>query len=63
MYLVTLINQGTQFWLRGTTWAFSVDRASRFATVEDAQVALHIAKQFMKAKTFKLAQIIETPKC
>ena len=45
--------------LRGTVWAFSMDRAQQFDTREDAQKALDRAKQFMKAKTYKASRIIE----
>jgi bisphosphoglycerate-independent phosphoglycerate mutase (AlkP superfamily) len=58
MYIVTTKNsQGERFPLRGTVWAFSMDRAQRFETVEQAQAALLKAKQFMKAATFKKAVI------
>lgn len=45
--------------LRGTIWAFSMDRAQKFDTRELAQAALDRAKKFMKAKTYKAASIIE----
>ena len=36
-YLVTVTNQGNQFWLRGTTWAFHADRANLFDTEQQAR--------------------------
>lgn len=45
--------------LRGTVWAFSMDRAQKFETKELAQAALDKAKQFMKARTYKAARIVE----
>lgn len=46
--------------LRGTVWAYSMDRAQKFETREAAQAALDKAKQFMKVRTYKAAKIIET---
>lgn len=47
MFIVTVINKGTQFWLRGTTWAFHVDRADVFSTAAEAQAAVDKASKFM----------------
>jgi hypothetical protein len=44
--------------LRGSVWAFSMERAQVFETKEAAEAALLKAKKFMKAKTFKAAKII-----
>lgn len=44
--------------LRGTVWAFSMDRAQKFETEALAQAALDKAKQFMKAKTYKASKIV-----
>lgn len=45
--------------LRGSVWAFSMDRAQKFDTREAAQAGLDKAKKFMKAKTYKSAVIQE----
>lgn len=47
--------------LRGTVWAFHMDRAQKFETQELAQAALDNARKFMKAKTYKAAKIIPAP--
>ena len=60
-YIVTVMHNGTEWPLRGTVWAFSMDRAQIFATKEDAQAALIAAKPFMKAAMFKKAVIKEIP--
>ena len=57
MFIVTLIHNGTKWPLRGTVWAFSMDRATRFETEEAARAALLNAKPFMKAAQFKAARI------
>lgn len=60
MFIVTVLNsQGEKFPLRGTVWAFSMDRAQKFATREDAQAALEKARKFMKARVYKSAIIEE----
>lgn len=62
VFVVTILNgAGEKVPLRGTVWAFSMDRATRFATREDAQAALDKAKQFMKASVYKRAKIEELP--
>ena len=45
--------------LRGTIWAFEMDRATKFETAEAAKAALDRAKKFMKARTYKAARIVE----
>lgn len=45
--------------LKGTVWAFSMERAQKFDTKEAAQAGLDKAKMFMKAKTYKSAVIEE----
>lgn len=60
MFIVTLTNLNTPFWLRGTTWAYSLDRADKFATAELAQAALDKAKMFMKARIFKAAKVVRS---
>lgn len=59
-YIVTNTNGlGEKVPLRGTVWAFSMDRAQRFDTREQAQAALERAKKFMKATVYKRSQIEE----
>lgn len=59
-FIVTTPNAlGERVPLRGTVWAFSMDRASQYDTREQAQAALDKAKQFMKAKTYRAARIEE----
>lgn len=56
-YIVTVEHNGEKWPLRGTTWAYSMERAQRFETREAAQAALLKAKPFMKAATYKKAII------
>lgn len=58
-FIVTVNHNGEKWPLRGTVWAFSMDRAQRFDTRELAQTALEKAKKFMKAKVYKKAVIEE----
>lgn len=59
-FIVTVKNgAGEDVPLRGTVWAFSMDRAQKFDSREAAQAALDRAKQFMKARTYKAAVITE----
>jgi hypothetical protein len=57
MYIVTLVHNGETWPLRKTTWAFSMDRAQQFETIEEAQAQLDKAKKFMPAKQYKAAVI------
>jgi hypothetical protein len=59
MFIVTVNHNGEKWPLRGTVWAYSMDRAQKFETREAAQAALDKAKPFMKAAIFKKAQIEE----
>lgn len=59
MFIVTVNNQGQQFWLRGTTWAFHAERANQFATEQDAIKAAKKAEKFMTLsirKSYKVEQ-------
>ncbi len=58
-FIVTLDHNGGTFPLRRTTWAFSMDRAQEFDSIEAAQAQLDKAKKFMPAKQYKAAKIIE----
>lgn len=46
------------YFLRGTTWAFSDDRAEKFETEMAAMEGLAKAEKFMKASAFRSAKII-----
>lgn len=58
-FIVTVLHNGEKWPLRGTVWAFSMERAQQFDTREQAQAALDKAKKFMKAAIFKKATIEE----
>jgi hypothetical protein len=58
-YIVTVNVNGTTWPLRGTNWAYSMDRAQVFASREEAQAGLDRAKKFMKATVYKKAVIVE----
>jgi len=58
-FIVTVTHNGNEVPLKGTVWAFSMDRAQHFATREEAQAALNKAKPFMKVSIFKKAVIKE----
>lgn len=55
--VVTVVNQSMRFWLKGTTWTFSLDRADRFASVEAARAAIVKAGKFNKASIMKRAEL------
>ena len=49
MYVVTVINKGQKFWLRGTTWAFRLERADKFSSRDAATEKAMKAERFMAA--------------
>ena len=55
--VVTVVNQGTRFWLRSTTWTFSIERADRFETTDKAFAAIERAKKFNKSSLMKRAEL------
>ena len=57
-FLVQVENQGNKFWLGGTVWRFSVERATLYDTTEAAQAALDKARKFMVAKIYRAAVIL-----
>lgn len=60
MAFIVLAQHNGQAWpLRGTTFAFAIERAQRFDTREQAQAAIEKAKPFHKARVMKTAQIVE----
>ena len=44
--VVTVVNAGTRFWLRGTTWAFRFERADRFDSTDAAFAAIKRGAKF-----------------
>ena len=57
MFIVIVDHNGETWPLKGTVWAFSMDRAQKFETREAAEAALTKARQFMKATMFRKAVI------
>ena len=59
MIIATVENQGQTFYLKGTTWAFHLDRADRFETMEAAKAAATKAARFMTKTLAKKIQFGE----
>jgi len=59
MFIVIVDHNGETWPLKGTVWAFSMDRAQKFETREAAQAQLDKAKKFMKPALAKKARIVE----
>ncbi len=57
MTVVTVVNQSTRFWLKGTTWSFSLERADRFPSTDAAFAAIARASKFNKASIMKRAEL------
>jgi hypothetical protein len=53
MFIATLQNNAITFYLRGTTWAFSANRADQFETEEGVKAAIEKAAKFMKKSMVK----------
>jgi hypothetical protein len=60
-FIVTLEHNGEPWPLRGTVWAFRMERAQVFDTREAAQAQLDKARKFMPAKLYRAARIVSTP--
>lgn len=58
MYIVRLINGSCTYYLKGTTWTGSTERADKFDTIEEAANGLGKAKKFTQPKLFKRAETI-----
>jgi hypothetical protein len=58
-YIATVTNDGTAFYLRGTTWAFDKARANLFDSKEAALGAVEKARKFMKPSLVKKVIIEE----
>jgi hypothetical protein len=61
MFIVTVVNNGAKWPLRGTTWAFDMSRAQTFPTREAAQAGLEKARKFMKPAIYRRAVIEAAP--
>jgi hypothetical protein len=57
--IIVIENNGQRFFLRGTAWAFSEDRADKFANQDEAKAALERAKKFIKPSQAKKAKFVE----
>ena len=59
LFIIETTNMGATFWLHGTTWSFTRERADKFATRELAQIALLRAAVFAHKRIIKASRIIE----
>jgi hypothetical protein len=61
MFTVQLATAQGTCYLRGTVWTFAGarERATEYATIEQARAALEKAKKFMKAAHYKATRIVE----
>lgn len=50
-----------EWYLRGTTFAGSIERATRFPTIEVAQAAIDFAAKFSRPKIVKTWRIVPAP--
>ena len=57
--VITPNKTGAMVPLRGTVWAFDMDRATHHETREAAQAALDKAKKFMPTTVYKASRIVE----
>jgi len=55
--VVTVVNKGVRFWLRGTSWAFHFDRADRFESTDAAFAAIKRAAKFHPPSLMKRAEL------
>lgn len=60
-FIVTVIHNGEKWPLHGTAFAYSMDRAQKYDTREEAQAALDRAKKFMHSAVYRKAKIEEVP--
>lgn len=59
MYVVRYVSNEFNYFLRGTVWAGSLERAFRYATADEALAALDKARPFTKAKAWKQAHVVD----
>jgi hypothetical protein len=55
--VVTVVNAGQRFWLKGTTWTFDKSRAHKFADTAAANAAIERASKFNKKAVMKRAEV------
>lgn len=53
MFVITVVNNGMKFWLKGTTWVYREERADVFHDVGSALEAAKKAERFMHHKIKK----------
>ncbi|GLH79772.1 hypothetical protein SSBR45G_46810 [Bradyrhizobium sp. SSBR45G] len=58
VYVVTVENGGQRYWLRGTTFAFTIERADGFENIEAAAQALQKASKYIKPAMSKKCVIV-----
>jgi hypothetical protein len=58
VYVVRVENGGQEYWLKGTTFAFFVERADAFETIDAAAAALRKAEKFMAPAIRKKCVIV-----
>lgn len=59
MFVVTVENNGAKFWIKGTIWSMSKDRADKFQDKEEALKAFERAKKFMRGSIIRKVMIEE----
>lgn len=55
--VVTVVNQGMRFWLKGTIWSSSLERADRFISTDAAFAAIKRATKFNQKAIMKRAEL------
>ena len=60
MFVVTYLTPQGTCYLRGTVWTFQDrrERATEYASIEDAKAALAKARKFMLARVYRDARIL-----
>jgi hypothetical protein len=60
MFVATYVTPEGVCYLRGTVWTFQDrrERATEFATVDEAKAALKKARKFMLARVYRDARIV-----
>lgn len=59
MFIATLNNLGQDYFLRGTVWTLTRERATPFETMEAAEAAVEKAKKFINKTLGKKIKIME----
>lgn len=58
-YVVIVYSKGNKFWLRGTTWAFRLERCDVFDSKQLAEEAAKRVEKFMSPRIRKTYRIEE----